>query len=121
MSELREMIGTRIRAMRNAKGLTQQKLADIAGLDYRYIGALERGERNFSIDTLEKVLVALDVSLTELTYADDKFNNKDVSEHREVTDEFIMIVNTLTQNQIHILRRMIKEVEQAFHSISESE
>ncbi|WP_249931066.1 helix-turn-helix domain-containing protein, partial [Paenibacillus polymyxa] len=52
MAELRKQIGTRIRAIRNAKGLTQQKLADIASLDYRYIGALERGERNFSIDTL---------------------------------------------------------------------
>ena len=49
MSELREMIGTRIRAMRNAKGLTQQKLADIAGLDYRYIGALERGKETFPL------------------------------------------------------------------------
>ncbi|KAF6619841.1 helix-turn-helix transcriptional regulator, partial [Paenibacillus sp. EKM208P] len=69
MTELRKQMGTRIRAIRNAKGPTQQKLADIASLDYRYIGALERGERNISIDTLEKVLTALNVSISELMFS----------------------------------------------------
>jgi len=106
--------------MRNAKGLTQQKLADIAGLDYRYIGALERGERNFSIDTLEKVSFALDISINELTYAEDKLQYS-AAEQREVIDEYITITNTLTKEQIHILQRMIREVEQAFHSTIKSE
>lgn len=109
MSELRQLIGTRIRAMRNTKGLTQQKLADIAGLDYRYIGALERGERNFSIDTLEKVLVALKVSLNELTYSVEVTSNED-SIRQEAIDEFISTSSQLTKEQISTLRKIIKEV-----------
>lgn len=110
MSELRQLIGTRIRAMRNAKGLTQQKLADIAGLDYRYIGALERGERNFSIDTLEKVLTALQIKLIELMIVEDG-HTEDV--FQKTIDEFIVNLNGLTESQVETLRMINNEVSRA--------
>ncbi|SEL79631.1 helix-turn-helix domain-containing protein [Paenibacillus sp. OK003] len=113
MSELRQLIGTRIRAMRNAKGLTQQKLADIAGLDYRYIGALERGERNFSIDTLEKVLLALNVSISELMVLEDIENNK---LQKEAIDILIALISTLNNEQVDIVVRITKEISRAFKS-----
>lgn len=113
MSELREMIGTRIRAMRNAKGLTQQKLADIAGLDYRYIGALERGERNFSIDTLEKVLIALDITISELTYSDARLNTIAIKK-QDLTDEFISSIHNLNEEQLSITRKINQELFKAF-------
>ncbi|PQP84182.1 XRE family transcriptional regulator [Paenibacillus sp. PCH8] len=113
MSELRQLIGTRIRAIRNAKGLTQQKLADIAGLDYRYIGALERGERNFSIDTLEKVLVALDVSINELMYLENKTNSVEIL-RREVIDQIVSMTTDLTQDQLSIIKNINKEIRTSF-------
>ncbi|MBY0202730.1 helix-turn-helix domain-containing protein [Paenibacillus cucumis (ex Kampfer et al. 2016)] len=113
MSELREMIGTRIRAMRNAKGLTQQKLADIAGLDYRYIGALERGERNFSIDTLEKVLLAMNLDISELMYSGSRTEILDVT-RQEALDEFIALTKSLTHQQIIILKNVNRELSHAF-------
>ncbi|MGG4555159.1 helix-turn-helix domain-containing protein [Paenibacillus humicus] len=113
MAELREFLGNRIRAIRNAKGLTQQNLADTSDLDYRYIGALERGERNFSIDTLEKVLTALNISMYELVYLDKKQN--DTENSRQVAiDEFMAITEDLTEDQMNILRRVNKEVRRAF-------
>ncbi|QLG37695.1 helix-turn-helix transcriptional regulator [Paenibacillus sp. E222] len=115
MSELRQLIGTRIRAMRNAKGLTQQKLADIAGLDYRYIGALERGERNFSIDTLEKVLLALNLELYELMYSVEEIH--DLKKHQlEAVDEYLGLLDSLTDEQINIMRKIVKEVFQAYQT-----
>ncbi|MNJ46602.1 anaerobic benzoate catabolism transcriptional regulator [compost metagenome] len=114
MAELREFLGNRIRAIRNAKGLTQQNLADTSDLDYRYIGALERGERNFSIDTLEKVLAALNISLYELVYLSK--DHKDTENSRqEAMDEFMAITEGLTEDQIEILRRVNKEVRRAFN------
>ncbi|WP_342419159.1 helix-turn-helix transcriptional regulator [Paenibacillus sp. FSL H8-0168] len=113
MTELRKQMGTRIRAIRNAKGLTQQKLADIASLDYRYIGALERGERNFSIDTLEKVLTALNVSISELMFSKEHMT-KDETIRQEALDEFVALTSRLNEEQIGILRRVSKEVSRAF-------
>ncbi|MBP1173868.1 transcriptional regulator with XRE-family HTH domain [Paenibacillus sp. PvR133] len=113
MTELRKQMGTRIRAIRNAKGLTQQKLADIASLDYRYIGALERGERNFSIDTLEKVLTALNVSISELMSSKEHMT-EDETIRQEAIDEFVALTSRLNEEQIGILRRVSKEVSRAF-------
>jgi len=113
MTELRKQMGTRIRAIRNAKGLTQQKLADIASLDYRYIGALERGERNSSIDTLEKVLTALNVSISELMFSKEHMTT-DETIRQEAIDEFVALTSRLNKEQIGILRRVSKEISRAF-------
>ncbi|MGG3452697.1 helix-turn-helix domain-containing protein [Paenibacillus rhizolycopersici] len=113
MAELRNFLGNRIRAIRNAKGLTQQNLADLSGLDYRYIGAIERGERNFSIDTLEKVLVALKISLYELAYLGIEQGEED-SARWEAIDHFIASTEGLTEEQFEILRRVNQEVLRAF-------
>ncbi|MEK5409155.1 helix-turn-helix transcriptional regulator [Paenibacillus sp. FSL W8-0439] len=113
MAELRKQIGTRIRAIRNAKGLTQQQLADIASLDYRYIGALERGERNFSIDTLEKVLTALNVSISELMFSEEHMTTDEMI-RQEAIDEFVALTSRLNKEQIGILRRVSKEISRAF-------
>jgi len=51
--------------LRKAKGFTQETLSEKAGLHPTYIGAIERGECNVSIKTLEKVCVALEVDIPE--------------------------------------------------------
>lgn len=48
------------------KGLSQERLAQIAGLDRTYISGLERGVRNPSLATIEKIAAALDVSVPAL-------------------------------------------------------
>jgi len=48
------------------RGLSQEALADLAGLHRTYVGSVERGERNISIDNMECLAAALNVSLTDL-------------------------------------------------------
>jgi transcriptional regulator with XRE-family HTH domain len=58
--------GDRLRYYRRQRGLTQQSLADQAGLPRSYVGHLETGQRsNPSMQVLLKLLYALDVSLSE--------------------------------------------------------
>ena len=59
-------IGERLRAYRKAKGLSQEALVEYAGLHTTYIGQLERGEKNATIDSISKVANALGVSLSKL-------------------------------------------------------
>ena len=66
MSDIAKVLGQRIRNYRTAKGLSQEKLAELSGCHPTYIGQLERGEKNATIESIEKISVALKVSLSEL-------------------------------------------------------
>jgi len=59
MKGIAETIGERIRIYRNRAGLTQEKLAEMAGVHHTYVGQLERGEKNASLETIEKIANAL--------------------------------------------------------------
>ena len=62
----RQLLGQNIRLAREAKGWTQEELAEQADLDRSYIGSIERGERNISFTTLLKLARALKVKLAQL-------------------------------------------------------
>lgn len=60
--ETRKNLGERIRELRNAAGITQEKLGERASLNYKFIGELERGRVNVSLDSLVKLASALGVA-----------------------------------------------------------
>ena len=62
---IRQKVGNRIRELRTAAGLSQEKLALAAGLDRTYIASVEKGKRNISIVNLEKIVTALDCTFAE--------------------------------------------------------
>ncbi len=59
MSEIASIIGERLRSYRKRAGLSQEGLAEKAGLHNTYIGQLERGEKNATLESIEKVATAL--------------------------------------------------------------
>lgn len=61
-----KQFGERVRKLRMAKGLSQERLAELSGLHRNYIGGVERGERNISILNILKLSKALEVSPSEL-------------------------------------------------------
>jgi transcriptional regulator with XRE-family HTH domain len=60
------LLGRRIKALRLRRQLTQEALGERAGLNYKYLGAVERGERNPSLKQLVKIAQALGVEPHEL-------------------------------------------------------
>ena len=59
-------IGLNITIIRERQGLTQEKLAELAGLHRAYIGQIERGEKNIGLKNLEKIANALGLDLKDL-------------------------------------------------------
>ena len=59
------ILGTVLRAFREAMGVSQEKLAEKASLHRTYIGSVERGERNPSFKSLTKILNSLNISWIE--------------------------------------------------------
>lgn len=66
MSDIRTKFGKHLRGLREAKGWTQEELADKAGMHFTYIGQIERGLRNPSLINLERLAHALGINAGKL-------------------------------------------------------
>lgn len=65
-AKLQRQLGLTVRAERQARKLTQQELAFEAELSLTYIGEIERGQRMVSLDTLQRVAAAFEITASEL-------------------------------------------------------
>jgi transcriptional regulator with XRE-family HTH domain len=62
----RRIVGQNIRNYRRQARLSQERLAEKAALSYKYLGEIERGQENISLDALARIADALKVPLTDL-------------------------------------------------------
>jgi transcriptional regulator with XRE-family HTH domain len=67
---VKSKIGQRLRELRKKKGLSQEKFSFECDLDRTYIASIEQGKRNVSIENIEKIAKALDMSVSEFFNCD---------------------------------------------------
>ena len=66
MADVQLRFGENLRKVRGKKGISQERLAELAGLHRTYVSSVERGERNISLVNIEKLALALEVHLEHL-------------------------------------------------------
>lgn len=59
--DLQRTVGRNLRAYRTERGLSQETFADVVGVHRTYMGGLERGERNLTLKSLERIAGRLDI------------------------------------------------------------
>jgi transcriptional regulator with XRE-family HTH domain len=64
--DLQRVVGQNLRAYRQARGLSQEDFAEVVGVHRTYMGGLERGERNLTLRSLERIARRLRVDPIEL-------------------------------------------------------
>jgi transcriptional regulator with XRE-family HTH domain len=69
-SPVRQALARNLRELRGERGLSQEELADLAGLHRTFVGAVERCERNISLDNIGKLAGALGVPPSILLQAE---------------------------------------------------
>ena len=69
-AKLNNIVADNIRRYRKLAGLSQEELGEKAGLHRTYIGSVERGERNITLDSLEEIANALKVAPVQLVIED---------------------------------------------------
>ena len=65
-TDIKKQFGVRVRQLREEKNLSQEAFAVLAGLHRTYVGAVERGERNLSLESISALSQALDITLSKL-------------------------------------------------------
>ncbi|MDN2659655.1 helix-turn-helix transcriptional regulator [Neptunomonas sp. CHC150] len=58
--------GERVRQLRKEKGLSQEALADLAGIDRSYMGHIERGDQNITLTKIFQIAKALEIPICQL-------------------------------------------------------
>jgi len=120
MAELRKLIGTRIRSVRKQKGLTMQELSQRAKIQYNYLGDVERGDRNISIDILEKIVTALDIHLRELLDYSEVDIDQDALTLQSVLEIHRDFLKTKNIDDVRMLHRVAQEIFKSIEKNSKS-
>ena len=105
MSDIAKILGQRIRNYRTAKGLSQEKLAELSGCHPTYIGQIERGEKNATIESIEKISAALNISLSKLF---EKLGSRDNGARNIPLECYEFLSAKPREEQEHIYRILIE-------------
>ncbi len=103
MSTLRLKFGKRIKQLRKARGLTQEGLAEKASLEPTYVGAVERGARNLTIDNIEKIAKGFDIETYRLFF----FHSDTSNENQVISKEQLV---DILENMTDIKRDKIIQI-----------
>lgn len=66
MSNVFMRFGMRLRELRQKKGISQERLAELAGLHRTYVSSVERGGRNISLENIDRLAIALGEPMAKL-------------------------------------------------------
>ncbi len=66
----RKRFARKLKTERLARGISQEALAELAGLHRTYVGSVERGERNIAVDNMESLANAMGLDICDLLKAD---------------------------------------------------
>ncbi|MDT3429184.1 transcriptional regulator with XRE-family HTH domain [Paenibacillus forsythiae] len=118
-SDFIKLVGERIRAIRKERNFTQEFLAEKAEIHSTYISDIERGGRNISMETLEKVITALEVNPVEV------FRIEGIEAIEERADKKLLIeaLNSLLAGrktaEVQMILRLAKDVLSTYDSLNE--
>ena len=101
-SEASIRLGKRIRAIRTEREMTQERLANMAQLSGKFLGEVERGVSNISIDRLSKVAEVLGVELRDF------LENEHERSRTELIQEITRMALKLNEKDAKMVYRMVK-------------
>ena len=111
MAKLRDIFGQRVRAIRRERGLTQEALARAVGIDYKHLGAIERGLKAPSFDLVDRVAEELGVEHYKL-FLPAPAKGKDVeTDLRAVLSDMTKVKRVRIQQFFTEVLRVVKRLD----------
>lgn len=117
-SDFLKLVGERIRTLRKEKGYTQESLSEKSGIHVTYISDIERGERNISMETLEKVITALDVNAVEVFRIEGIEGIEERNEKKLLIEAFNSLLAGRKIEEVQMILRLAKDVLGTFDKLN---
>ncbi|MDQ6422345.1 helix-turn-helix transcriptional regulator [Paenibacillus sp. LHD-117] len=111
MSDIGRKIGENIRLVRKSKGLSQEQLALRAEINASYMGQVERGEKNPTIDVLGKIASALQTPLEQLVHVGGT-TRFEGGESGSYSDKIVSQMTGLNLKEQEAVYRFVKQLVQ---------
>jgi len=107
---IRKKLGERIRELRKIAGLTQEELGEKAELNYKFIGQLERGQVNVSLDSIVRIADALGVKIGDL------FSKEKIPVQKIAIKEKSPFSKFSSQD-LHLIKKALQILNRAFSKV----
>ncbi len=104
MAETKILLGRRIRTLRRINDLSQEQLAEKANMSGKYVGEIERGHANITIDILGKISTGLDVEISEL------FDFQHEISRKELLPKITSLLQDADDQNLQTIYRIIKSI-----------
>ncbi|MGE6577398.1 helix-turn-helix domain-containing protein [Paenibacillus xylanexedens] len=113
-SNFLKLVGEQIRFLRKQKGLTQEALSEKAGIHYSYISGIENADRNISLETLEKIINALEVNPVQIFSFHQMEFKVDHTDKKVAIDALNSLIADRSSNEVLSVLRVSKELLAAY-------
>lgn len=97
-----QLVGENIRRLRVAKNLSQQRLAELAGISYKYLGEVERNQSSLSVEVLFQIASGLGVEAYTLLQTDT--NDADL----QILRNIVVALRLIDKNDLDIVDKILK-------------
>lgn len=104
MLDKKQMLGLRIKEFREKQKLTQEKLAELTGIDSKHLSRIENGRNYPSIETLEKLTANLSVSFEDI-FQFEHFENREM-----LMEKLNTKLENLPEVKLKFIYKMVKEL-----------
>lgn len=114
MDQLVNIVGTNIREIRKQKKMTQEELAEKCGLQTSYLAGVERGDRNITLSTLEKVTIGLEINAIELFELEMPINILPI-ETEQLIHMFASQLKMKSEKEIRLIIKLASEIFETYN------
>lgn len=95
-------VGSRIKSLRTKHRVSQAQLAELAGISSKYLGEVERGEANVSIELVSRIAMVLGLPMSAI------LENDHERPHEELIIEITKLIPSLSEKDAQFVYRMVK-------------
>ena len=109
-----KLVGMNIREMRKLKKMTQEELSEKCGLQSSYLAGVERGERNITLETLEKISQGLEEVPLNIFRFDSLNINEEHLKKKDLTLLLVNLIENKSEEEIRLILNIATDIFNTF-------